>query len=1212
MESENEVSSGSSPPADHAGERADEPFDPETRDDLHLKSEMPNNGGGDRVRGNRGPHEVPHSEHKIAEMELREAQERIKELQRDLAHAEKKLADSQKESFEEISAFQNELSSTALAGQDKVKALESESARLEEELNASTLEVSDLRRHLELAKQDHGELLGQVDGLKEKVRMLEVELCDSGTKATKVEENLLAQLEACQTELHTKVADLESISKAHGELQLEIDEVKSKCRDFESALTSASKHAEEYQNEIKNQEAIAKEVLDESSRLKSVLEIAEAKCKEAEQTVKNLENELCETKAQILENDQVRKLLEETKTEKARIEEEGCQMKDTISQLEGHLADEKARVADLEGKIQNAEVELKIQEDRLKETEGIKEEVTTLGGRLIAAEGELKIKEEAVSTLQAEVVNLKTEVSELLRTSEDNLKTLEEDHKEQIKASEDRYEALQKSLSELEGKSAQLQDSLGVAGSDAEIARKRVAELELELENHLLNKSRFEEGAVELQLQLKSIEEMLRKQADSLKVAEKIAEKANEEVVQLQSVLSITEEKLRASEEVANSLQLQVTDLTSREATSAEHLKEVEDGLQTMQLEFQSKLEISEGNFKSLVSELEEKAAKLQESLAAAVLEAEGERKKVSDLELKLDSLHNIQSELEEKVRVSEEKCSQQDNSARTRGLELEGLITEHKTKADDANSKVVALEAALVDTQNKAADLEKQLKLAQDNSLLLESTSIARTAELERCIREYEAKVAEVEMACAGAKSSEQDTLEKLDSTEKMLVERQTEIDSATKKIMELELSITAMESDLKGALNREKLAIEEKVLVEEKILKAETLTEKLVAERAELESIIHQHKALVEKGKVDLQEASVKEEKLRDEMLSLQAAKAELQDLLSQIEIEKQTTIAQLDSTQKSFVELNEQLVEERQQLQQQIATIMQENGDLTQKFASTQETLHATLAAAEISAKQVQEGSLKESTLNAKIEDLNLQLRKALDACAHVETLEQENGNLAEKFARSQEKLDATLAAAEVSARELQEGLLTQSTLKAESEDLKVQLRKAMDACSQVEKLEQTLKNCITTEEHQKQIDQLLATSKLAESKLADAEEQLTKSKLEINKAQKAINEHETHVKELESKTLKSVESFDQQPSETTKTREIDVDSLSAGKVRNRKKKGVTWEVDGDATLKAKALEKPVQRPAHSPRQFVAHLLVAVLSLTMGFWLARKISV
>lgn len=73
------------------------------------------------------------------------------------------------------------------------------------------------------------------------------------------------------------------------------------------------------------------------------------------------------------------------------------------------------------------------------------------------------------------------------------------------------------------------------------------------------------------------------------------------------------------------------------------------------------------------------------------------------------------------------------------------------------------------------------------------------------------------------------------------------------------------------------------------------------------------------------------------------------------------------------------------------------MQLNGDLAQKFATIQEKLHVTLGDAELSAKKVQESSLKESSLNAQIEDLNLQLKKDLDSCARIETLEQENEKL-----------------------------------------------------------------------------------------------------------------------------------------------------------------------------------------------------------------------
>ena len=77
---------------------------------------------------------------------------------------------------------------------------------------------------------------------------------------------------------------------------------------------------------------------------------------------------------------------------------------------------------------------------------------------------------------------------------------------------------------------------------------------------------------------------------------------------------------------------------------------------------------------------------------------------------------------------------------------------------------------------------------------------------------------------------------------------------------------------------------------------------------------------------------------------------------------------------------------------------------------------------------------------------------------------------------------------------------------------------------------------------------------------------------------------------------------------------KSREIDVDlqHQSPGKVRQRKKKGVSWEAEiSDVASKTKGDNgKPTHVATQNSNQFLFHVLLAMVSLTTGFWLARKI--
>jgi hypothetical protein len=93
------------------------------------------------------------------------------------------------------------------------------------------------------------------------------------------------------------------------------------------------------------------------------------------------------------------------------------------------------------------------------------------------------------------------------------------------------------------------------------------------------------------------------------------------------------------------------------------------------------------------------------------------------------------------------------------------------------------------------------------------------------------------------------------------------------------------------------------------------------------------------------------------------------------------------------------------------------------------------------------------------------------------------------------------------------------------------------------------------------------------------------------------------------------LEKSELVTQQPSGATKSREIDVDAQyqSPGKVRNRKKKGVSGEAESSelvSKMKGNNNGKQTHVATHNSNQFLVHVVLAMVSLTAGFWLARKI--
>ncbi|KAH7438574.1 hypothetical protein KP509_04G021100 [Ceratopteris richardii] len=900
----------------------------------------------------------------------------------------------------------------------------------------------------------------------------------------------------------------------------------------------------------------------------------------------NLEKELKETKDQVLDT-----------RKEFSLQLESCQTE---------LAS-KTETLEHSNKLYS-ELQLEYQEFRSKSQESeelVKQQIFNLEVMLKKADDEVKEKDASELSLQAEVVDLKSKLSEVSNDSEDRLKKMELEYQEQLRVNEETCTSLQMCISDLEQKISHLQSSLDVTTSDAEqarckvtesekglevlqqikreleeesadlrlqlkgmedvtnrqlndlkIAEQRVLDLEQELESLLHTKTKCEQHAADLKEQLDSLGVTACKQADCLKVAEEKADAANQQVAHLQEVLETTEKMLKASNEAVKTLQEEVSELKSKEAASLEYVKEIEKGSQELQQELESKLEASSAT----VSQLEGKLAELQGSLSDAMIDADSKKMKIRDLEAKVASLQHIQGELEEKLSASEEKCSQHENSAQTsqtRAVELEGLITEHRSKADDLNVKVSELEAALQESESLATDLEMQLKVAKENSLLFEGASASHISELENTCKHHETKIEELQS---------------------MVAEKESEIKNILDSFTEFKLSNKALEERL----------------------------EKLQLEKNDLECFIQEYKSSVEKTATDLHEASVLEKNLRDEISSLHETVSHLQSSLVQFEEEKQTMITQLDCTKTSLAGLNDQFVREREELQKKIETITQENGDLEQNILDVQEKLHAAIAAAELSTKQLQESSSKESSLKAQIEELDLQLKNALGVCAHVESLEREKGSLAQEFTSAQEKIQAMSQDKESSFKQLQAALAKESELNDEIVSLKDQLEKARDAFSQVEKLEQTLKTM--REEHQAQVDQLLSASRETESKLASVEGQLLASTFERKEAQAVSSERETVLKDLGSNATGYVEVVEQDSPAHLKKREIDLDLQSPGKAKNRKKKGVTW--DNNSISKTEVVQKPQQHTTRIQNNYIAHILISVVSIMIGFWFARKL--
>ena len=299
---------------------------------------------------------------------------------------------------------------------------------------------------------------------------------------------------------------------------------------------------------------------------------------------------------------------------------------------------------------------------------------------------------------------------------------------------------LQKSTSELEGASVD-QEKLKALESEASrlsvelaIFKDEATNAKIELQKTKEDCENLKEKVTMLDQHLSTADHKIREAEECLSALEKahqeelsrrgeeertIMKSLNDAKIELESVqgkvkalenvLTITEQKLKVHESV-EFLQLQLAELKASEKTQ---IKGLEEAKQKIELELHEKLN------------LEKKTEELQESLAMVQLEAENLKQKVNDLEVEMKGLDNEKFQLEERLRDQDEKYSQYENNvqgSKYRNMELDNLIIEHKTIADDSVTKIATLEATLVGARNQNAELETKLNEAQEIILTFEN----------------------------------------------------------------------------------------------------------------------------------------------------------------------------------------------------------------------------------------------------------------------------------------------------------------------------------------------------------------------------------------------------------------------------------------------------------------------------------------------------------
>ncbi|CAB4419056.1 unnamed protein product [Rhizophagus irregularis] len=529
-----------------------------------------------------------------------------------------------------------------------------------ERLRVLNAEESKLQQDLQRLRQENIVQKERINGLESQL-IQEGHETDKDLAALKTELELVKESEVAQKQ---KISELENKLK---DSEIEVSSLQSKIVDMKSKSTENFEKIKEYENEV--------------IQLKNTLNSNNSQYQQLVTEIENL---------RVLENEQ-KQYIETLENKLKQDEPAVISMKDELTQLKSTESQLISTIQELETKLTEAEKEneqiqvIKDEFNMLKELdEKQKSEIEQLNSQLKetqsakdAAIEELKnmkedftAQKELVMTLESELKNVREEITKEKELNADNTKNLE-DLSNMLNATKQQQD-------EEEKKKRSLEDEVETLKASGETNDKVVNELKTELTN--------------LKLDMEARNKFLSEIENKINFTEKERDQHLERVNELTKML---ETKEIEKKEAILALENKVSDLQSQ-------LEQVKESSMVDQ---------------KTVESLEEKLATLNSQLSDAKESDEKSAQKVSELEIKLKESNALLSEKEQSLSDKNAKYA-----------ELEAII--EKTRAEIESSK-----ASEVEKNNQIKQLEIDLKEAKDN----ESQQIDLINVLESQLQEVE-----------------------------------------------------------------------------------------------------------------------------------------------------------------------------------------------------------------------------------------------------------------------------------------------------------------------------------------------------------------------------------------------------------------------------------------------------------------------------------------
>ncbi|KAF5748867.1 myosin-9-like [Tripterygium wilfordii] len=623
------------------------------------------------------------------------------------------------------------------------------------------------------------------------------------------------------------------------------------------------------------------------------------------------------------------------KVEKEPVEVKISSEDDKPSVTERSLSGSSRELLEAQEKVKDLELELERVTGVLKNSESenskLKDVVLLTKDKLEESGKKYEELELGHEKLQGQIIEAEENYKSQLSTLQEALQAQEAKHKElvevkeafdslnlEVESSRKKTQELEQELQRSAGEALKFEELHKQSGSHAESEMQRASEFEKLLEVAKQSTKEKEDQMASLQEEIKGLYEKItenQKVEEALKATATELLTAQEELVVSKTQNLDMEKRLSSNEAAINELKDQLELKKASDSQVKEDMSTLENVLTATKEDLQAKVSEleemrqklqEEVNAKELVESgskaQEAQVSTMQEKLAKIVKEKEALEAAVADLTGNAANLKDLCSDLEDKLKVSNENFSKSDSllsQALSNNAELEQklksleeLHNESGVAAITATQKNTELEELIRTTNEAAEEAKSQLRELETRFIAVEQRNV-----------ELEQQLNLVELKSNDAKRDAREFSEKAAELSKALIEIEEEKKLLNDQMKDYQDKITQLESASSQSSSRNSELEEELKIAKEKSAEHEDRASMNHQRSIELEDLFQQSHSKVEyAGK-----------KVNELELLLEAEKYRIQELEEQIiSLEKERADAEADSKKYSdrVVELGSEL--------------------------------------------------------------------------------------------------------------------------------------------------------------------------------------------------------------------------------------------------------------------------------------------------------------